>query len=299
MRLRDLIFDPPPSLVFEFSEEAVVGVRRRPGSHEIEMRAERPLGPGALEASVARPNFVDPEQVREALDGVAADLGPVRPPHAALLLPDGAARLTVLDFDSLPKDERERLALLKFRLAKTAPFDVEAARVGWQPQRIGGRYAAIAALTPVEVVRQYESAVERHGLWPGYVAPSAMAALRLAPAAGMTLVAKLSGRTLTLAAVDGGVVRMVRTVETMSSRSQDHDRMLADLVADLYPTLIFVADNLNAPVSRLAVAGFESLLEPALERLPQELGVPVEALERPGGVAQARDSGIWGYLCRN
>jgi hypothetical protein len=68
------------------------------------------------------------------------------------------------------------------------------------------------------------------------------------------------------------------------------------MLSDLYPTLVFVADNLDAQVDRLALCGFGSLLAPALQRFPRELGCSVEPVRSPDGPTGARECGIWGYL---
>jgi hypothetical protein len=68
------------------------------------------------------------------------------------------------------------------------------------------------------------------------------------------------------------------------------------MLADLYPTLVFVADNLGARVDRLALCGFGDLLTPALQRFPRELDCAVEGVRSPVGATSARECGIWGYL---
>ena len=113
---------------------------------------------------------------------------------------------------------------------------------------------------------------------------------------GMTLLAKLSDRTLTMAAVDGGKLRMIRTVETALSSAGDEYHALQDLTSDLYPTLVFIADSLGAPAQHITMAGFGDLLEPALRELPRELGCEMEPLRSPYGPIGPREAGIWGYL---
>ena len=49
-----------------------------------------------------------------------------------LVLPDTAVRVFVLDFDSLPASPAEAIPVLRFRLRKMVPFDVEHAGVSYQ-----------------------------------------------------------------------------------------------------------------------------------------------------------------------
>jgi type IV pilus assembly protein PilM len=271
-------------------------MRRSPRTLEPEARAERFFEPGVLDPAPGRPNIRDAQAVEDAVGSLLEELGPFKRNETALILPDESSRLTVLEFDALPSNAEERQKLLRFRLAKSVPFDVQEARLAAMVRKDGRGVTALVSVTAAEVVRQYESVLERLGLWPGWVSVSTAAALNLAPQSGMTLLAKLSSRMLTLCAVDGDAVRMVRAVERAPESFEDAQRALDDMLADLYPTLVFIADNLGAKVDRLALCGFGELLTPALQRFPRELGCPVEVIRSPEGPMAARECGIWGYL---
>ncbi len=294
--LSALIQDPPPLLVFELSADGLTAVRRDARSGEIEARAEAPLEPGVIDPSPTKPNVADAQALGVALASVLEQLGPVKRNETALLLPDASSRLTVLDFEQLPAGAEERLAVIRARLVKAVPFDIAAARLSYQISRVGSAYSALVAVTPAEVVRQYEDALARVGLWPGFVSLSMAAALNLTPAGGMRLFAKLSGRAMTMAAVDGDAVRLIRTVELGDVANREPDRVMADMLADIFPTQVYIADNLGAPVEKLLLCGFGELLQPALELFPHELGCDVEPLRSPEGPVGRRDAGIWGYL---
>src|SRR5207244_3377183 len=69
--------------------------------------------------------------------------------EAALILPDYCARVAVLDFDSFPADPKEQLSLVRFRLKKSVPFDVDSAAVGyWAQPAAGGKQDVVAAVAP-------------------------------------------------------------------------------------------------------------------------------------------------------
>ena len=108
--------DPPPSLVFEFSSDGIAWANG----------AETGFEPGADATSLIR-RFSQPG-------------GKKRRP-AALLLPDQEARVTVLDFDSFSDEPTEQLSLVRFRLKKSVPFDIDSASVGYyvQPGKKIGR----------------------------------------------------------------------------------------------------------------------------------------------------------------
>jgi type IV pilus assembly protein PilM len=295
-RLKELAADPPPLLVFEISEQGIAGVRRNAKTRAVEARAFQPLPEGAVEASSVKENVHRPDDLREAVAAVIRELGPVRRPDAAVILPDDSSRLTLLDFEKLPGDAKERLALIRWRLKKTVPFDIDRARISYQAQPLGSGLSVLVAATPPEIVEQYEAPFEEAGLFPGSVSLSTAAALNLVPEGAMTLVAKLAGRTLTIAATERGAVRMIRHVELAGDSGEAPEERLRDMAGDLFPTFVFIEDNLGARVSKLLLAGFGDLLGPALSFFPAELNFEVEPLRAPVGVAGAGEAGLWGYV---
>ncbi len=131
---------------------------------------------------------------------------------AALILPDHAVRIAVLDFDSLPEKEEERRSLLNFRLRKSVPFDVDEAALSYYPQ--DGK-KVLVALAPMEIVAHYEAPFRAAGLHPGLVTVSSLAALDLIPAEGSSVLARLSpgsgnGHCWRCAA---GIVTIARSLE--------------------------------------------------------------------------------------
>ena len=92
----------------------------------MEAKAERELAEGAILSSPGKQNVQLPDELERAVESLFQELGQAKRPDAALLLPDACARLTTLDFDQLPGDGKERLELIRLRLKKTLPFDVDA-----------------------------------------------------------------------------------------------------------------------------------------------------------------------------
>ena len=299
-RLKYLAVDPPPLLVFEISEEAVVGVRRHPKTFEVEAGGVRDLAPGVLQAGAGKQNIQQPAEFEAAVQSLLNEIGAPRRPDAALILPDASSRLTVLDFDDLPSDAKERQKLIRWRLKKTVPFDIEAAHLSYQVAPAPGRPSVVVAVTPAEVIRQYETPFENAGLWPGFVSLSTASALNLVPAGDMTLFAKLAGRTLTMSAVANDAVRMVRCVDLPAGVALTDPKALDEILGDLYPTVVFVNDQFGTPVSQLVLCGFGEAVGAASVRLAKEIGCAVEPLRGPGDVVvEAWDAGIWGFLSVN
>lgn len=300
MRLKYLVQDPPPLLVFEISRQGVAGVRRNPRTFETEARAYRALDPGVVEPTPAKHNIAKPEQLDEAVNQVSAELGPAKRLDASLIVPDACARLTVLDFNNFPGDQKERLQLIRFRLKKTLPFDAESARIAYQVHKAGSASFALVVAALPNVVEQYEAPLRKAGLEPGFVSLSTPSAMSLVPDGGMRLFVKLASRSMTMVALSGGAVRLVRTIDLAADTDLTPETAIDEMVGDLYPTFVFIADNLGAPVSKVVLCGFGDLLQPALRLLPSELGCEVEPLRSPqGDLVESQDAGIWGCLSAN
>jgi type IV pilus assembly protein PilM len=300
-KLIEWLRDPPPSLVFEISEVGVSLARMAPKSRLPEKLTFSPLAEGAIEPSPIRENVRNADELDRALADVLAQSNgsvPIRRKEAALLLPDNCARLTVLDFESLPGDPRERLQLIRWRLKKAVPFDADTAAISYQVQKSSDkRISVLVAVSPLEVVTQYEAAVRKLGLVPGHVSISVATALNLVVEQGVTMLAKLAGHTLSLVVIDQGRVRLVRALDA-GGQLPDEDK-LREIATDLYPTFVYIADNFGAPVSRLVLAGFGSAFPAAVDVFRTELGYEAEALKGPQGIVEPHNTGIWGFLSAN
>ena len=68
------------------------------------------------------------------------------------------------------------------------------------------------------------------------------------------------------------------------------------MVADLYPTLVYLEDHFGAPVKKLELCGFGELLRPAIDYLGNELHYEIQPVSGPDGLVGSFDAGIWGYV---
>jgi type IV pilus assembly protein PilM len=201
---------------------------------------------------------------------------------ATLILPDNSVRLAVLDFDSLPAKDEERQALIRFRLKKTLPFDVDEAALSWYVQP-GNK--VVAAVTPADIVMRYETAFRLASLHPGFVTCAPLALIELLPANGYILAAHKSAGALTVVALRNGILILVRTLE-LAPHSIDP---LEEVSTDLYPTLVYLEDQTGARPDRLVLLGFGDEGDTAATRLSVELDIPADAIDEP-------HPGLAGYL---
>jgi type IV pilus assembly protein PilM len=285
-QLTRLWSDPPPAYAFEVSE---AGVAFAPPDAPSQIKF-RPFEPGVLLVSPSHDNVQNAESFAAHIAALAPQNGRKRR-TAAVILPDYCARVQVLDFDSFPDDAGEQLSLIRFRLRKSVPFDIESAVVSYsvQPPGANGKLDVIAALVAKEIVTRYEAPFRAAGFAPGFVTTSTMAMLNLAPRSGRSIVLKLSGRVLSLLALDGERLKLARCVELDAVSPED-------VLAVLYPTLAFIEDEMSERAERLLMCGFGDQGREWALAWQQELQLPVEALRSRFGAPGSYNAGLLGYL---
>jgi type IV pilus assembly protein PilM len=284
-RFKSLLLDPPPGMVFEVSEAGIAAARIGART-ELDFQA---LNPGVLAVSPLKDNVLDEAAFAAAVKALAATHTARKGRDAALILPDFTTRTTVLDFDSFPTDAEEQLALIRFRLKRAVPFDVETAAVSYWVQPGAKRVDVVVVMAPLEIVARFEAPFRAAGLNPGLVTTSALAALELAPEGGLTMIAKVTGRALTLLVRDKGALKLVRCLELPSAE-------LEDITAVLAPTFVYMEDNLGGRAEKLLLCGFGARADEARRLFGQELAVEVDELRSPLGVPGEHNAGLLGYL---
>ena len=280
MNLTAFFKEPPPAYAFEVSEAGIASADLA----KPELTSFHPLATGTISVSPLRDNILMPDELAAAVRGIAPVNGNRKKRDAALILPDNCARVFVLDFDNFPADRQEQLSLVRFRLKKSVPFDVESAAVAYWAQAAGGKQDVVAAIAPVEIIARYEAPFRAAGMNPGFVTTSSMAMLPLIEGREVLVVAKLTGATLTLMVLRGGVLKLIRCLE------------VGEVVADLYPTFAYVEDQLGVKAEKLLLCGFGSMTDGYQRQFQQDLGIPVEALRTQLGAPGETNAGLLGYL---
>jgi type IV pilus assembly protein PilM len=286
-RLAAIFQDPPPELAFEISEAGVSMARtRNPGTIEFQE-----LRPGVLSISPVHDNVVLADELSAAIGALIPAGSSRKKYHAALILPDYSARLSVLDFDSFPDKEEEQRALVRFRLKKSVPFDIESAALSYwrQPDAARKKQEVVVAVTPLEILARYEAPFRARGIHPGVVTVSPLAMLDLISSEGISTVAKLNGHILTILVMQRDHLKLVRTLELMGDT-------LEDIAADLYPTFVYIEDRFAEKASRLLLCGFGPLEQAALKQFQEDLDVPVEPVRSAGAALSGHNAGLLGYL---
>jgi type IV pilus assembly protein PilM len=287
-QFRRLVEDPPPAYAFEISQAGIAfahqGKTLEVGFH--------PLEPDVLLISPLRDNLARPEMLFQLVQTLAPTNGKSRRRTAALILPDYSARVAVLDFDAFPSNAEEQLPLVRHRIKKSIPFDLDSARVSYSVQTAGGsgkKYQVVVAVASLEIVARYEAAFRSSGLEPGYVTTSTLAALNLLEPDGIRVVAKLSGGVLSVLAVERERLKLARCVELAELSPQE-------VMGVLYPTFAYVEDQMAAKPNALVLCGFGALTGAISQQCEAELGVEVKTLQSRFGEPDETNAGLFGYL---
>jgi len=84
------------------------------------------LPEGVVEPSLTEPNVPDPKPVAQAVERVLSAVAP-RDSRLSVVIPDGAARVSILGFTRMPASRQEVQQLVRFRMQKVLPFRIEEA----------------------------------------------------------------------------------------------------------------------------------------------------------------------------
>jgi type IV pilus assembly protein PilM len=285
-KLPGVLTDPPPAYAFELSEAGIAMAR---AGKTPELRFF-PLPPGTLSVSPLRDNVLLPDELLLAVRDLAPRNGKRR--TAALILPDYSVRVSVLDFDDFPSDSKEQLSLLRFRIKKSVPYDVESAALSYFVQPGSGhgkKLDVVVAVVPLEIVARYEAPFRAAGFNPGLVTTSTLSVLRLIRDPELSALAKLSGRVLTIAVTHQNKLRLIRCVELPGPS-------LDDIAGDLLPTFVFIEDSLKVRPAKLRLCGFGEGQEEARTYFGKQLNVEVETLNSPLSALGPHNAGLLGYL---
>jgi type IV pilus assembly protein PilM len=262
----------------EIRPEGVVAARsaKKPGEMTLAFAA---LPEGAVAPGLKVPNLADAAAVRAAMESALGDLD-VRSGAITLVVPDAAARVLLLDFDTLPAKRQEALPVVRFRLRKMVPFDVEGSAVSYQVMtQKGDQLNLLVTVMPGDVLEEYESMVREAGYEPGAVLPSTIAAAASLEGEHATLMVNHTGASVTTAVTQGNEMLLHRSMDLPAEPKAREEEMAQAVIT----ALAWYEDTLKGSPATLYYAGpggataasqsrWISLVDPA----PQiaDLGLP-------------------------
>jgi type IV pilus assembly protein PilM len=261
-----------PRLACEITPDGVIAARASDRAPRLEVFTSRRLNEGVLAPGLNSPNVLNPEALRTALSGALGSVaGKSR--DVVVVLPDVAIRLMLLDFESLPVKPSEIDPVIRFRLKKSLPFDVDQATLSYSVSRVTGGVRVAAAVSPREIIEEYEKAFRDIGYEPGVVLPSSLAALGLVDGERPTLVLKVDPLNITITAVEHKELRLVRTLDNPQSGNFSAE----DLSEAVLPSIVFFEDTFAAHIEKIYIGG-HAPLEELGPLLHQQTGAQIQEL---------------------
>ena len=286
-----------PPLACEIAADRVLAGRSADAGRMVEMCSAQELAPGMVVPDLMESNLRDGSAIRKAIEGTLGGISG-RSRDVIAILPDTAVRVVLLDFETLPSKPEEAEAVVRFRLKKSLPFNLDDARVSYHAQAGGTGLRAMAAVVLNSVLQEYESAFRDAGYNPGVVMPSMLAALGAADAERPTLVVKVDARTIGIAILDQEQVLLFRTLENVRGITISGEQ----LAEEVYPSVVFFQDTYNLNIDRIYVAGLPETVG-AAPALKAQTGATVAELvaasqigSTSGSVPRWRMAGVVGAL---
>jgi type IV pilus assembly protein PilM len=291
-----------PPLACEIFPGGVVAARRESGKaaqrsgDEALTFSYAPLPAGVVIPSLKNPNFTDSAAVSSAVRQALEEAG-ARRKNITIVVPDATARVLLLDFDSLPQRERDALPILRFRLRKLLPFDVEDAAISFQLLPPASQQVrALVVVMPRVILAEYESAVRAAGFEPGSVLTSTLASLAALRANGPALLIHRGHEAITTTITHNDNLLLHRTLDLPQSTKQ----LREELSQAVSVALAYFEDTLQSLPSTIYYAGpggatdFNSLIDnndPLAPRV-RDLFTPPAGTSLPPGMS----AGIAGAL---
>jgi type IV pilus assembly protein PilM len=285
-----------PRLACEVAADRVLAARSSdPGT--VDMCAASELAPGSVVPDLVEANLRDRGRILDSIRQTLDSLGD-HSRDVIAVLPDAAVRVVLLDFETLPTKRDEAEGVVRFRLKKSLPFDVDKAKISYHSQTATTGLRVVAAVALTSVIEDYESIFREAGYSPGVVLPSMLAALGAANADRPTLVVKVDARSIGIAILDKQQLLLFRNLENPRGVTISGEQ-LAD---EVYPSIVFFQDTYHLNIERIFVAGLADVTG-AVPALRAQTGAEVHELvgaaqlgSGAGSVPKWRMAGVVGAL---
>src|SRR5262245_48224467 len=273
---------PLPDAAIEIAPErvSVAVVDKRGGGLVVQAHASEALPAGAVVASLTSSNVHNRTLVAGALRAVLERAG-VRPRRVALVIPDLAAKVSLVRFDTVPARREDLDQLVRWQVKKASPFPIEEAIVTWTPaaRNPDGSAEFLVVSARRDIVAEYEAVCEQARVYAGLVDLATLSLVNLilggteAPPADW-LVVHLRPDYTSIVIMRGEHVIFFR------NRPEGDEASIADLV---HQTAMYYQDRLEGQrFARVLLGGSGRLggsVELARKNLEERLGVSVESID--------------------
>jgi len=287
---------PHPAAVVEIAPSHVAAARWGASRDRVECSELEPIGARALAPSPVEPNILDADAIRTPLQRAFRRV-PVAGHSVALLVPDPVVRVFILPFEELPRRADDALPLLRWRLKKSVPFDVEETVVSWMRQAgRQGNLEIVAAVARQRIVREYQELIESQGANVPVVLSSTLATLPLLDESGAELLVRMCGRTLTTVIVRGPNLCVYRSSEMAAGGAALDPKVMLD---EIFPAIAYYQDTWGGMVDGARIAGFGEREDAFRGALAAELGIAVGGIADDAGKSRQLPPAAKGLIRQN
>jgi type IV pilus assembly protein PilM len=287
---------PPPSVGLEIAASRVtaVSIAEQGGRPMVMAHATERLPEGLVVPALNQPNITNRAAVTAAVNRVLGQIGG-RPSRIALVIPDGAAKVSLVRFEKLPPKAEDLEQLIRWQVKKTVPFPIEQAQITWTRGATDatGAVEFVVSLARRDIIEEYEAVCQAANAQAGLVDLATVNLINLALLADPTLSAAAAPTTpastdavatslagssvnaidwlLVHVGADSSTIAIVRGEQVLffRNRPSDAEGRLSDLV---HQTAMYYEDRLGGP-------GFSRVLVTARD-VPDALVDEVDQLYR-------------------
>jgi type IV pilus assembly protein PilM len=243
--------------------------------------AVEPLPAGVVTPALNTPNVNDAAALAATLKGALQKVAP-RARRVAVVLPDSAAKVSLIRFEKVPAKAADLEQLIRWQIRKTAPFRIEDAQVAWFASSVIGGTGREFVVTVArrDIVESYEQACDAAGVHAGLVSLASFSLINAQFAAGGQQAADW---LLVHVASDYVTLAVVRDADLVFFRNRAIGAE-ADLADMVHQTAMYHEDRLGGGgFSRVVLAGASLAGPDQAERLrrgiEERLGGRVELLD--------------------
>lgn len=285
--LTSWLASPAPDAAVEIAPSRVSAavLSSRGGAPAIQSFAVDMLPSQAMTASLTSQNILDRASVVASLRTVFDRLER-RPARVALIIPDVAAKVSVVRFDRIPARRDDLDQLVRWQMRKAAPFPIEEAAVsytgGSRTSDGGGEFVVVLARR--DVIAEYEDVCAAAGAHAGLVDIATFCVVNLALTAprvrtGDWLLVHMRPEYTSIGIVRAGDLIFFR------NRPEGDQESLTDVV---HQTAMYYQDRLSGEGFRGVLLGGSGRVPDAVEAarrdLEERLGARVDPIDAASAV---------------
>ncbi len=250
-----VLASPPPSVAVEIASTHVTALSLTDSLREsvISSYAVEPLPAGVVTPALNAPNVHDQAALAATIKSALQKVAP-RTSRVALVIPDTAAKVSLIRFEKVPARVQDLDQLIRWQVRKAAPFRIEDAQVTWIPgvPLDGGGREFVVSVARRDVIESFERAADVAGVHAGLIDLASFSVINAELAstgrvAGDWLLVHVARDYVTLAVVRGPDLVSFR------NRTVGAEADLADMV---HQTAMYHEDRLGGGgFARVVLAG--------------------------------------------